>query len=151
NEPEKRANKISNATRLWLGIPLFMLALMAVSSIFNFGNDNLLDLVRRGRVEAVKRTLEKGANPNEKRFGGTTALMYAAQSGQVEIIKALLAKGAKIKQQDDDGDDALIYAAIDDRGEAVKELINAGANINLQNKTGNTALISAASRGRINA
>jgi serine/threonine protein kinase len=148
SESRKKANQLGKATVAWIALPSAMALFMILSGVITSRLEtSVIDAVRHGRLETLKRLLAKGKNPNDTNFG-TSALMFAAQAGQTEILKALLEKGANVKQVDGDGDDALIYAAIDNRVEAMKELIGAGADRNWQNKKGNTALLSAAQKGR---
>ncbi|HVG21212.1 MAG TPA: ankyrin repeat domain-containing protein [Blastocatellia bacterium] len=146
-EVKRRPEGMNKATLAWFAVPLVMLAFMILFPMVG-GGGSLIEVVRKGRLSAVKKTLASGADANVKRTGGTTALMYAAKDGQVEIIKALLDAGAGLNAKDMDGDTALIYAAIDGRVDAAKALLAAGADVNARNNKDQTALMSAAMRGR---
>jgi ankyrin repeat protein len=45
-----------------------------------------------GRVDAVKRLLDAGADPNQQAPGGPTALFVAAAAGHEDVIEVLLAR-----------------------------------------------------------
>lgn len=54
---------------------------------------NMVRLVTRGRLKAVQKALNKGADPSET-LRGTPLLHYAADSGDVDMIVALIGAGA---------------------------------------------------------
>jgi serine/threonine protein kinase len=150
-DAQKRPAKMSRAAAFWVIAPLAMLSLMILSSLLSVGDgedNSLTEAARKGRQSAVARLLAAGANPNEKRFGGTTVLMSAAKTGNPTMINDLLKAGARIEAKDNDGDTPLMYAAIDDRADAAKALLAAGADVNAKNNDGNTPLLAAALRGR---
>jgi uncharacterized protein len=49
-----------------------------------------------GRIEQVKKALDKGADPNSTDGGGYSALQAAAENNYLEIVKLLVSKGANI-------------------------------------------------------
>jgi len=59
-----------------------------------FGGRRLIEAVKRGDTQEVRRLLVKGANPNARDGIGTTPLMYAILLRQPAIVKMLLANGA---------------------------------------------------------
>ncbi len=152
SERKNRTDKMGKASKAWLIIPLAVLGLMIVLSLFNFNRseeDSLTDAVRKGRRQTVRERLAKGANANDKSFRNTTLLMTAASGGYADMIKDLLAAGAKTELKDSEGDTALSYAAHANRLEALQTLIEAGADVNAKNNNGETALIGATLRGRM--
>jgi ankyrin repeat protein len=100
-------------------------------------------------IEIVELLLEKGANVNQARQDGKTALMLAILFGKIQIIELLLEKGANVNQADQYGDTALIEAAANGNIEIVKLLLEKGAKVNKANKDGETALMLAILFGKI--
>src|SRR5215813_15241125 len=59
------------------------------------GWTELHEAARRGNLDAVRRLLEHGADPNAREPGdNTTPLHWAAAHGHVDIVRALLDAGA---------------------------------------------------------
>jgi serine/threonine protein kinase len=150
SETQKRSDKMGKATLAWLGIPLAMFLFLLVISLITISQGSggsIMPAVREGRTATVKRLLAGGADADEMRFGGTTALMFAAQDGRDEMVRALLEAGARVNKRDSDGDEPLMYAAIHGRSEVAGTLLANGANVDAQNDSGTNALIAAAFRG----
>ena len=57
---------------------------------------NLFEAAERGDVEAVKRFLAQGGDPNETDYYGATPLFAAACSGAAEAIRCLVVAGARV-------------------------------------------------------
>ncbi len=93
----------------------------------------------------VKNSAED-ARPME--MGGSTALMFAAQTGSVEAAKLLLAAGANANDTAGDGKSALVMAAFSANTAVAKVLLDAGADPNAAG-AGYTALHAAALRGDV--
>ena len=56
----------------------------------------LFDAVKAGDVNAVRECIASGAEVNERREDGETALMFEAESGNSDIVKYLIEKGANV-------------------------------------------------------
>jgi ankyrin repeat protein len=86
-----------------------------------------------GNLEEVERLLDNGANINEKREDGITALMGAAFEGHQDVVSFLLAKGADVHVRDDNvygrsgGATACDLAAQKGHKDIVRLLVRAGA------------------------
>jgi ankyrin repeat protein len=91
--------------------------------------------------------LDRGANPNPKRFDRTTPLMISAGNGSMETFRRLLKKKVDIHQTNDDGATALIFAARGNQPAAVKMLLAAGAKVNVVDSSKRTPLHYAAQDG----
>ncbi len=103
-----------------------------------------------GNATGLKTLLESGANPNEVRRNGASALAYAAGYGKVECVKVLLAFKADINWRDESMlRTALLNVTLSDlpnKAEVVSTLIAGGADINLPDYQGMTPLLVAAQR-----
>ncbi len=102
-------------------------------------NKQMIEAVKNGDLEAVKRLLSEGVNPNAMN-DGWTVLMIAAKYGYSEIVKALLSANADHGIMNPLDGSALMAAAIWGRLNSVKILINAGADVHAKRKDGETAL-----------
>jgi ankyrin repeat protein len=109
-----------------------------------------LTAVAKNDLDAIRRLLQEGEDPNVKDADGRTALMHAAIGGNAELIAVLLQNGADPDAQDGNGFAAIHFAAQDFRLDAAEALLQAGANVDVRDKYGNTSLWRAVfnSRGR---
>jgi ankyrin repeat protein len=124
------------------------LALMALRSLFGAaGSMTLLDAVRRGDCQVVRRQLGEGADPNVRDDIDATALMNSAAFAPLDCVRALLDKGAGVNAVTKRGASALMWAT-SDRAK-VQLLLERGANLDTKTADGTTALVSAARRGNI--
>ena len=111
--------------------------------------EQLLAASQRGRVEAVKRVLERGIDINARhRTSGRTALMECAAHGHVEVAEVLLSKGANVNAKSRSGGrTALMRASDNGHVEMAKFLLSHLAEIDEQDSFGKTALILATRAG----
>jgi Ankyrin repeats (3 copies)/Squalene-hopene cyclase C-terminal domain len=109
----------------------------------------LFQAVLGGDVEAVRRQLDSGADPNEGRFFGAPPLVVALMQQNAPVAQALIAKGADINSTDAAGSTALMWAAANEPGDTtmLNELLRRGADPQPANKMGDTALTWALRRG----
>lgn len=70
----------------------------------------LMAAIVKGKIDLVKKLLDKKANTNLTDVQGVTALMYAIEFQNVEIIKMLLEHNADKSIQNKDGKTAFEYA-----------------------------------------
>jgi beta-lactamase regulating signal transducer with metallopeptidase domain len=91
----------------------------------------LIRAVADGDLEAVRRLLDRGADPNLWLGpGGNLPLSKAAELGHVEIVSLLLDRGATIDQIVPVHQNALIRASAKGHLEVVKLLVARGADVN---------------------
>lgn len=68
--------------------------------------ESLISSVKDGNIDAVRKLLKDGVNPNFQDTQGKTALMYAAEKGYIDTVKLLLDHGALIFVKDNQGETA---------------------------------------------
>ncbi|HTX25203.1 MAG TPA: ankyrin repeat domain-containing protein [Steroidobacteraceae bacterium] len=125
------------------------------------GQTALMIVARTGSVEAAKLLIGHGADVNAiERWGGQTALMWAAAQRQPQMVKLLLHDGAKPdlhsavrdwqrrvtaegrpKIMNVGGLTALHFAAREDCIECAKDLVEGGADINALDPDDTTPLV----------
>jgi beta-lactamase regulating signal transducer with metallopeptidase domain len=87
----------------------------------------------KGRLDAVRLLLDRGADPNLASSFVESALTHAAEAGHVEIVSLLLDRGANIDQIIIPGNlNALGRASRKGRLEVVKLLVARGADVNVR-------------------
>ncbi len=129
----------------------------------NCNQDNITPLMNRSAgypIEHVKFLIENGANINQQKTNGITALMLAAGSGATGTISLLIDNGADVSLKDENGNDALFYSMrlfgfwqawrendnSDQSALLVRYLVGKGASINQQGSDGISPLMFLASR-----
>jgi ankyrin repeat protein len=115
------------------------------------GETPLMEVARTGKVEAAALLLDAGAQVNAiERWGGQSALMWAAAQSQLDMIKFLIARGAAVdgrgtvrqwerkiikeprpKDMNQGGFTALLYAVREGCIECARALVEGGADIDL--------------------
>jgi len=91
---------------------------------------DLVEAVKKGRVEIVRAFLEKGASANARDGRGGTALHWATGGGKADIVAALLKAGADPAATDHNGLTALQVAQKRGREEIARLLQEAMGNKN---------------------
>lgn len=108
----------------------------------------ILYVTKRGKVDIIKKWLNKGGDVNAKNNEGSTALTVAAESGHTELVKLLLAKNADPNVKTENGWTVLMYASQHGHNDVIKALLGSGAKIEEKKKDGVTALIIASSNNQ---
>lgn len=109
----------------------------------------LFQEVLRNDTKAAKDWLEKGADPNEGRLAGFSAIFFTVGYQNIELFRAMVAKGADLQARDGLGGTLLMWAAYDDAGrtEMLEELLRLGMDPHAKNSLGETAWTWAERRG----
>ncbi|MBI4965935.1 MAG: ankyrin repeat domain-containing protein [Desulfomonile tiedjei] len=102
-------------------------------------DEQLIKAAARGDAPLAKSLLDKGADVNAERVGGTV-LMAAARAGNLELVEYFIDKGADVNATNVLGQTVLMIAAARDNLDMVKYLIDKGAHINAKDIRGDTAL-----------
>jgi ankyrin repeat protein len=86
--------------------------------------NNIIELIRKGDIEGLRKAIEEGADINIQDEYGSTILMIVSYYNRVEIVKLLIEKKAKLDIQDKYGKTALDYAKEKGNQEMVELLTN---------------------------
>nr|WP_217344644.1 ankyrin repeat domain-containing protein [Noviherbaspirillum sp. L7-7A]MBV0878809.1 ankyrin repeat domain-containing protein [Noviherbaspirillum sp. L7-7A] len=101
------------------------------------GDSALMIAAYKGKYDAVKTLLDRGAEPNQT---GWAALHYAAAIGSNPIVQLLLDRSAYIDAESPNQTTPIMMAARGGHILTVKLLLDEGADLTLKNGAGMTAL-----------
>ena len=107
----------------------------------------LMHSATTGDVQAIKKLIENGANPNTSDPTGLTPLMAASHSGKVEILDVLLNAGVSIDTKDSSGYTALMFSCNAGQLSCARFLIEKGANVNEVDNDGSTPIMFCSQHG----
>ncbi|MFN2454092.1 MAG: ankyrin repeat domain-containing protein [Pyrinomonadaceae bacterium] len=102
-----------------------------------------------GDLAGVRELILKGANVNEERGIGRTALMNAAEFDRTEIVKILLAAGSNTETRTELGTTPLMCAAAKGNTQTIYALLEGNADLTAKDVDGMTALAIAARHGHL--
>ena len=124
--------------------------------VYAIPNEDLIEAIENGNLQAVKNALRNGADINMRERIGPyrTILMIVAGQGKWDLAKVLVESGANVNATDVHGDTALMEACREGHLNIVELLIEHGANLNAAVNVGvgqgYTPLIYAAESGHVN-
>src|SRR5262249_37063018 len=122
---------------------LFAITTAAAAGADDLKREALWAAVRSGDVNAVRKEIEKGADPNARNAYGVSALWIAAGNSKTDIVELLVSKGADVNSRDGIWYQTPLSSAVGaSKLDTVKLLIKAGA------KDVDAAAYSAAVAGR---
>jgi len=124
------------------------------------GETPLMAVARSGKIDAARRLLDAGADVNAiEKWGGQSAIMWAAAQSQAEMVKLLASRGADVnahgvvrqwerkviteprpKDMNKGGFTPLLYAAREGCVECARALMEAKADPDLQDPDGLTPM-----------
>ena len=87
-------------------------------------NESLCKAVKDGDFEAVKSSLEAGADIETKSTKASTPLILASYNGSTDIIKLLLEAGANKEAKDNENWNPLLITTFKGHTESVELLLN---------------------------
>lgn len=109
----------------------------------------IADAAMRGDAAAVATLLDAGADVNEPRSDGATALHWAAHADRPDLAALLIGAGADVQARNRAGVTPLSLAAETGNAALVKGLLDAGADPRETLPNGETALMMAARTGDV--
>jgi tetratricopeptide (TPR) repeat protein len=127
----------------WEGnIPMMELFLSRgadINKVNSFGEQALLHATWKGRLEAVRWLVERGARLNRE-GKEWAALHYAAFAGHGEVADYLLERGADVNALSTNGSTPLMMAAREGKEGIARVLLKAGARRDIVNERGDDAM-----------
>ena len=137
-----QANRwIGGMTAIWLAF--------SVTAVRTAGAGDLADAAMRGDTDAVEALLAAGADVNEPRGDGATALHWAAYGDRLDMAASLIEAGANVAARNRAGVTALSLAAEAGSAAMTERLLDAGADPLETLPNGETALMMAARTGNV--
>jgi len=109
----------------------------------------LVDAAERGDAAAVRSLLEDGADVNERRGDGRTAVTAAALGDHVEVARVLIAAGADVDLQDADRNNPLLVTGETGSVAMLRAVLRGEPDLGATNRYGGVALIPASDRGHV--
>jgi ankyrin repeat protein len=105
------------------------------------GETALMHAAWKGRIDAVRWLLQRGARADDQRGKlAWTALHYAVFAGHDEIAELLLERGADINARSPNGSSVLMMAVYEGRENTARWLLAHGADTKIRNENGLGAL-----------
>jgi uncharacterized protein len=112
-------------------------------------DERLLAAAEAGDVDALRRTLADGADPDARDAAGTPAVMVATTARQTDALRTLLEAGADVNAQDATLDNPFLYAGREGLLDILRVANEAEADPTITNRYGGVALIPASERGHV--
>ena len=136
---------------LALALGLLAVVLLAIRApIANAATDDtpLMEAVSAGNAAAVAALIEAGADVDETRSDGATAMHLAAEHDVLELVEALLEAGASPTVRSRNDVSPLALAASNGNADIIARLLDHGADPNELTGEAQSALMLAANNGR---
>jgi ankyrin repeat protein len=111
--------------------------------------DDLVEAAGAGRLDAVRRLLEGGADVDARGPGGATAVTAAAANEHVDVVRALVGAGADVDLQDDDRSNPLLLCGENGDVALLREVLRGHPDLGATNRYGGVAVIPASDRGHV--
>jgi len=127
------------------------LAIAATGGIGAVRLPALVEAVKDGDRQAIRRQLSQRTDVNAAEPDGTTALHWAAYRNDLDTTKLLVRRGANVKAVNRYGVTPLYLAAANGNAAIIEELLRAGADANTPFGEGETPLMTVARTGNVDA
>lgn len=111
--------------------------------------NDIINLVRKNDITAVKSALDRGVDVNVKDRKGRSLLLISTIGKQTEMAKLLISYKANVNLQDEQLDSPFLYAGASGQTELVNLFLENGARFDVFNRYNGTALIPACERGHV--
>ncbi|RUS80523.1 hypothetical protein EGW08_011707 [Elysia chlorotica] len=108
-----------------------------LTAAFNFFNY----VGSKQHPDRIELLLESGADPNQAKSNGDTALHLAVSEGNIGIVKQIIDAGAELEVKNCSGLTPLLLASSSNDPELIALLKRCGANLKAVDNTGKTGLI----------
>lgn len=105
-----------------------------------FGRTRLHVAAGRGRVDAVKILLSRGAEIDARDKWGWTPLSAAVENGRMETVELLISEGSDVNAGNNDGWTPLGLAARMGKLDMANALVDSGADLSVMNRWGDMPL-----------
>jgi ankyrin repeat protein len=109
--------------------------------------ESVVNAVKAGNIEAIKKKLQLHGDPNSTDPDGTTALHWAVQTDRLDLVEALISAGAKVKVTNRWGVTPLALAVTNGNPAITQALLRAGADPRTPIPGTGTPLLTAARSG----
>ena len=96
----------------------------------NYGANPLHIASKNGRLDIVKKLINKGADVNANNNVNETPLHDASKNGHLEVVRELIYEGANVNDKNDNNKTPLYLASKNGHLEVVKILVKNGAFLN---------------------
>lgn len=116
---------------------------MAEFDVNHLGHSPLRTAIDTGNVDIATDLLKKGASPNYRPEGMSSALLLCLENEYFELAASMVEFGAEVDIRNDLGWTPLIWASMKGRLKAVEFLLASGANIHAVNNDGWNAVTGA--------
>lgn len=111
--------------------------------------NDIINLVRKNDITAVKSALDRGVDVNAKDRKGRSLLLISTIGKQTEMAKLLISYKANVNLQDEQLDSPFLYAGASGQTELVNLFLENRARFDVFNRYNGTALIPACERGHV--
>ncbi len=113
---------------LYLSVVMCIFAFTEASSESSY--EKIFSAVEADDIDAVRKLLNQGVDPNTTDSKGNSILMIAARQGSDKIVALLIARRANVGQRTSFGDTALLMACLKGDESVVRRLLDAGGELN---------------------
>ncbi|NQX80716.1 MAG: ankyrin repeat domain-containing protein [Flavobacteriaceae bacterium] len=103
-------------------------------------SSTFFNLIKDGKIDAVKNMLEAKSVKINKIVDGKTAIIVAIENDRIDILILLIDKGAKLNKKAKNGITALMYCAKYNKTKSMKIILDKGAKTGIRSSNGYKAI-----------